>query len=91
MPWRLLPTNMLADVSPHYRFKIEDAAPRLAISRDPFACWACIRLDRLRTGYRFIHLKDPKGSPTRGVLLVRIEKELHGPAADIDGSKAGRV
>ncbi|KAK8103751.1 phosphatidylinositol-specific phospholipase C [Apiospora kogelbergensis] len=58
------------------RFKIEDGASRLPITRDPFACWACIRLDRLGTGYRFIHLKDPKGNPTKGVLLVRVDKVL---------------
>ncbi|ORY67296.1 PLC-like phosphodiesterase [Pseudomassariella vexata] len=59
------------------RFKVEDDAPRLvSINRDPFAAWACIRLDRLRPGYRFIHLIDPKGNPTRGVILVRIEKVL---------------
>ncbi|KAK8064727.1 1-phosphatidylinositol 4 5-bisphosphate phosphodiesterase 1 [Apiospora phragmitis] len=58
------------------RFKIEDGASRIPIHRDPFACWACIRLDRLRTGYRFIHLKDPKGNPTKGVLLVRVDKVL---------------
>ncbi|KAK7984823.1 1-phosphatidylinositol 4-5-bisphosphate phosphodiesterase 1 [Apiospora saccharicola] len=58
------------------RFKIEDGASRIPIHRDPFAGWACIRLDRLRTGYRFIHLKDPKGNPTKGVLLVRVDKVL---------------
>ncbi|KAK8074662.1 1-phosphatidylinositol 4-5-bisphosphate phosphodiesterase 1 [Apiospora hydei] len=58
------------------RFKIEDGASRIPIHRDPFACWACIRLDRLGTGYRFIHLKDPKGNPTKGVLLVRVDKVL---------------
>lgn len=59
------------------RFKVEDDAPRLSsMTRDPFACWACIRLDRLMTGYRFIHLIDPKGNSTKGELLVRVEKVL---------------
>lgn len=39
--------------------------------------WSCIRLDRLQTGYRFIHLMDMKGRPIEhGKLLVKIEKTL---------------
>ncbi|KAH8662243.1 PLC-like phosphodiesterase [Xylariales sp. PMI_506] len=60
------------------RFKVEDAATRLArsIKGDQFTAWACIRLDRLQPGYRFINLLDPKGNPTQGQLLVRIDKAL---------------
>lgn len=38
--------------------------------------WACIRLDRLRRGYRFVPLLDLKGDATDGLLLVKIEKTL---------------
>ncbi|KAL7621105.1 hypothetical protein AAE478_008418 [Parahypoxylon ruwenzoriense] len=59
------------------RFKVEDDAPRLvSLNRDPFAGWACIRLDRLATGYRFVHLLDANGNKTQGVLLVRIAKNF---------------
>ncbi len=41
---------------------------------DGLAAWACVRLDRLRPGYRFVHLLDCKGQQTDGVLLVKISK-----------------
>lgn len=42
------------------------------------AAWACIRLDRLRSGYRFIRLLDIKGNPIdNGRLFVKISKKLH--------------
>ncbi|KAJ4228027.1 hypothetical protein NW759_004116 [Fusarium solani] len=41
---------------------------------DELAGWACIRLDRLGNGYRFVHLLDSKGMPTEGVILVNVEK-----------------
>jgi hypothetical protein len=40
------------------------------------AAWACIRLDRLQQGYRFIRLLDAKGLASVGLLLVKIEKTL---------------
>ncbi|KAI6359773.1 hypothetical protein MCOR25_006945 [Pyricularia grisea] len=40
---------------------------------DVVAAWACIRLDRLRAGYRFVRLFDKDGMPSRGVLLVKTE------------------
>jgi hypothetical protein len=40
------------------------------------AAWACIRLDRLQQGYRFIRLLDYKGLASNGLLLVKIEKTL---------------
>ncbi|KAI5867600.1 PLC-like phosphodiesterase [Durotheca rogersii] len=59
------------------RFKVEDDAPRLVpLKGDPFAGWACIRLDRLATGYRFVHLLDANGNKTQGVLLVRVAKSF---------------
>ncbi|KAI1104003.1 PLC-like phosphodiesterase [Jackrogersella minutella] len=59
------------------RFKVEDDAPRLVSLRDASAGWACIRLDRLATGYRFVHLLDANGNNTSGVLLIRVDKNFH--------------
>ncbi|KAI0475946.1 PLC-like phosphodiesterase [Xylariaceae sp. FL0804] len=60
------------------RFKIENASSRLAsLNRDPFAGWACIRLDRLATGYRFVQLLDREGNDTKGLLLVKVLKSTH--------------
>ncbi|PWY92697.1 phosphoinositide-specific phospholipase C [Aspergillus heteromorphus CBS 117.55] len=52
------------------RFKIKDNE----FLRDALAAWACIRLDRLREGYRLIRLYDHSGLETEGTLLVRITK-----------------
>ncbi|CAK7267574.1 hypothetical protein SEPCBS57363_002660 [Sporothrix epigloea] len=49
-------------------FSVEDA------SSNALAGWACVRLDRLQVGYRFISLMDSCGCPTEGKLLVKIEK-----------------
>lgn len=54
------------------RFKIKDDE----IGRDPLAAWACIRLDRLREGYRLVRLHDCSGEKTGGVLLVKIIKQF---------------
>lgn len=44
---------------------------------DELLSWACIRLDRLGTGYRFVRLMDNKCHPIPGgKLLVNIEKTL---------------
>ena len=56
------------------RIKIEDDR---TLSRDDLVAWACIRLDRLKTGYRFIHLLDVEGAPSEGVLFVKIDKAVH--------------
>ncbi|KAI5808255.1 PLC-like phosphodiesterase [Peziza echinospora] len=59
------------------RFKVNDEE----FGKDDLAAWACVRLDRLRQGYRFVRLLDTKGRRTgsgkRGgkgeaVLLVRV-------------------
>ncbi|OAQ97435.1 hypothetical protein LLEC1_02524 [Akanthomyces lecanii] len=43
----------------------------------PTLAWACIRLDRLLPGYRFIQLMDMDGRPvTGGRLFVKIAKTL---------------
>lgn len=46
------------------------------IGRDSLAAWACVRLDRLREGYRFVHLLDAKGMESEGVVLVKIGRKL---------------
>jgi len=58
---------------PHRRFKVmhDDA-----FGRDDFAAWACFRLDRLGSGFRFVHLFDAHGVQSTGVILVRITKSL---------------
>lgn len=52
--------------------KVEDDG----YTKDTLAAWACVRLDRLQQGYRFIHLLDAKGAESAGILLVKIEKRL---------------
>lgn len=63
--------NHVADLL-HCRFKIEDAK----YAKDELAAWACIRLDRLQPGYRFVNLFDAKGQKTAGLLFIKIEKKL---------------
>lgn len=46
------------------------------IGRDDLAAWACVRLDRLAEGYRFVHLMNSEGKLTDGVILVKVEKKL---------------
>jgi len=46
------------------------------IGRDALAAWACVRIDRLREGYRFVHLLDWEGMETEGVILVKVTKTL---------------
>lgn len=57
-------------ISHYHRFKISDNE----IWKDDLAAWACIRLDRLQTGYRFVHFMDALGNSSKGVLLVKVEK-----------------
>lgn len=54
------------------RFTIRDDE----IGRDDLAAWACVRLDRLGEGYRFVHLLDMQGRLTEGSILIKVEKEL---------------
>ncbi|KAL8916827.1 MAG: hypothetical protein Q9208_008314 [Pyrenodesmia sp. 3 TL-2023] len=54
------------------RFKIQDDE----IGKDDLAAWACIRLDRLKSGFRFVRLLDAVGDLSEGLLLVKIEKSL---------------
>ncbi|KLJ09700.1 hypothetical protein EMPG_14873 [Blastomyces silverae] len=54
------------------RFKVKDRE----FGKDDLAGWACIRLDRLRQGFRFIRLFDTMGKLSQGVLLVKISKQI---------------
>lgn len=54
------------------RFLIKDDE----IGHDDLAAWACIRLDRLRSGYRFIKFMNKHGMASEGVVLVKIEKRF---------------
>ncbi|KAK0711130.1 PLC-like phosphodiesterase [Lasiosphaeris hirsuta] len=54
------------------RFLVRDDS----IGRDSLAAWACVRLDRLREGYRFVHLSDATGMDTDAAVLVRVTKKL---------------
>ncbi|EEU35876.1 uncharacterized protein NECHADRAFT_35018 [Fusarium vanettenii 77-13-4] len=56
------------------RFKVVDVQKSLAAP--PLLGWACIRLDRLREGYRLIELSDARGRVTSGVLLVKISIDV---------------
>ncbi|CRG88288.1 hypothetical protein PISL3812_05317 [Talaromyces islandicus] len=64
--------GILQDLS-FIRFKIKDNEFG---RRDSLVAWACIRLDRLKQGYRFVHLKDHLGQPSAGALLIRINKRV---------------
>jgi hypothetical protein len=68
----LLSQLSLANIDSFDRFKVEDQG----YAKDSVCAWACIRLDRLQQGYRFVHLNDMKGQPTQGLLFVKVEKKL---------------
>ncbi|KAK2728800.1 phospholipase c [Colletotrichum kahawae] len=55
------------------RFTVRDDE----IGRDGLAAWAAVRLDRLRSGLRFVHLMDCDGKLTESVILVRINKKVY--------------
>ena len=54
------------------RVKIQDDR----IGTNDLAAWACVRLDRLQPGLRFIHLLDARGMESTGALLVRVTKTI---------------
>lgn len=55
------------------RLKIQDDKK---MSKDDLVAWACIKLDRLQSGYRFVRLLTSNGLPSTAVLLVKISKSL---------------
>lgn len=66
------PVPHVVDELSWVRFTVRDDE----IGKDDLAAWACIRLDRLGVGYRFVHLLDCEGSLTSGAILVKVEKKL---------------
>ncbi|KAI3548352.1 hypothetical protein CSPX01_03148 [Colletotrichum filicis] len=62
---------------------VEGVVPQLAflsfvvmndvVGPDVMTAWACVRLDRLRLGYRFVRLLDKDGMPSKGLLLIKTE------------------
>lgn len=57
------------------RFLVKDTGG--AMHRDVLLGWATVRLDRLRPGYRLVHLRDPvHGRATGAVVLVKVEKSI---------------
>lgn len=43
------------------------------VGPDVMTAWACVRLDRLRLGYRFVRLHDKDGMPSKGIILIKTE------------------
>lgn len=62
----------LMDELTFVRFTVRDDE----IGRDDLAAWACVRLDRLGEGYRFVHLLDANARLTEGVILLKVEKQF---------------
>ncbi|KAI0397731.1 PLC-like phosphodiesterase [Xylariaceae sp. FL0594] len=54
------------------RFRVEHEPSRVVSLKENFSSWACIRLDRLATGYRLVTLLDPNGNETNGLLLIKV-------------------
>ena len=46
------------------------------VGRDSLAGWACVRVDRLKEGVRFVHLVDAEGVESEGAVLVRVGLKL---------------
>ncbi|KAK4147014.1 uncharacterized protein C8A04DRAFT_34563 [Dichotomopilus funicola] len=67
------------------RFLVQDDE----LGRDSLAAWACVRVDRLREGYRFVHLVDAQGVETEGAVLVKVVKTLSNPGFSFGLKKAG--
>jgi hypothetical protein len=43
------------------------------VGPDVMSAWACVRLDKLRLGYRFVRLHDKDGMPSKGIILIKTE------------------
>ncbi|KIW65102.1 hypothetical protein PV04_07386 [Phialophora macrospora] len=65
-------SNAIQELS-FIRLKIMDDR---SMGKDNMLAWACIRLDRLQPGYRFVHLLNPSGMPSPGALLVHVSKRM---------------
>ncbi|KAG8714891.1 hypothetical protein FRC08_011289 [Ceratobasidium sp. 394] len=63
------------------RFLVKDEE----FGTDDLAAWACVRLDRLQEGYRFIRLFDLHGRLSdNGCLFVKIKKEITDEWVSVD-------
>ncbi|KAK4218157.1 PLC-like phosphodiesterase [Rhypophila decipiens] len=64
------------------RFLVKDNA---SLARDSLSSWACVRVDRLRSGYRFLGLfkgeteddGEVSGELSEGGIWVKVEKRLY--------------
>ncbi|KAF5967236.1 1-phosphatidylinositol-4,5-bisphosphate phosphodiesterase [Fusarium bulbicola] len=66
------PVPHVVDELSWVRFTVRDDE----IGRDDLAAWACMRLDRLGNGYRFVHLMDCEGRITDGAIFIKVDKKL---------------
>ncbi|RGP75589.1 hypothetical protein FSPOR_697 [Fusarium sporotrichioides] len=71
-PLEFPPIPHVVDELSWVRFTVRDDE----IGRDDMAAWACMRLDRLGHGYRFVHLMDCEGRLTDGAILIKVDKRL---------------
>ncbi|KAL6250129.1 hypothetical protein RBB50_002430 [Rhinocladiella similis] len=71
LKWQSVPD--VVDQLSFLRLTIKDDR---SFGRDTMLAWACIRLDRLKPGYRFMHLLNAAGQPSAGALLCFISKRL---------------
>ncbi|KAF4999447.1 hypothetical protein FGRMN_2469 [Fusarium graminum] len=66
------PVPHIVDELSWVRFTVRDDE----IGRDDLAAWACMRVDRLGSGYRFVHLMDCEGRVTDGAIFIKVEKTM---------------
>ncbi|KAI1052226.1 hypothetical protein LB507_007787 [Fusarium sp. FIESC RH6] len=71
-PLEFPPVPHVVDELSWVRFTVRDDE----IGRDDMAAWACMRVDRLGHGYRFVHLMDCEGRITNGAILIKVDKKL---------------
>ncbi|KAJ4141518.1 hypothetical protein NW768_000731 [Fusarium equiseti] len=71
-PLAFPPVPHVVDELSWVRFTVRDDE----IGRDDMAAWACMRVDRLGHGYRFVHLMDCEGRITNGAILIKVDKKL---------------
>ncbi|KAI9831912.1 MAG: hypothetical protein M1819_004634 [Sarea resinae] len=74
----------IRDVVPELSFLRFKVFANEEFRKDSLVGWACIRLDRLHEGYRFVRLLDVRGLESGAVLLVRVVKNVV-----VDGDGAG--
>ncbi|EUC63889.1 pi-PLC-X domain protein [Rhizoctonia solani AG-3 Rhs1AP] len=81
-PEIVLKASNIVPTTSFVRFLLKDEE----FGSDDLAGWACVRLDRLQPGYRFIRLYDLHGKLTEnGCLFVKIQKEITDTWDMVDG------